>query len=73
MAEAILVRVRSDIEVAGSRAFAHWIVRTGDKLVAESTVREKVSSGCVVEATDWDVTEETIKRLGLAPCQAWHL
>ena len=73
MAEAILVRVTTEIEVCGERATALWIVATSDPTEAARTVRERVSSGCIVQATDTPVAPEMVKKLGLAPGQAWHL
>lgn len=73
MIQATIVRVLSEIEVAGQRATALWLVATGDAAEAERAVRERVTAGCEVEATDIPVAPETLDRLNLAPGQAWHL
>lgn len=73
MIPAPIVRVLTEIDVAGQRATALWVVATGDAAEAERTVREHVAAGCEVEATDIPVAPETLDRLKLSPGQAWHL
>jgi hypothetical protein len=73
MTEAVLVRVTTEIQVGDGRATALWIVATPDRDEAVRAVTERVSSGCIVEATESEVKPETVKRLGLARGQAWHL
>jgi hypothetical protein len=73
MARAILVRVTTEFDANSDRATALWIVATDDPETAVQIVREKVLLGCIVEATDHEVTEATIERLGLAARQSWHL
>lgn len=71
--QAILVRVTTDIEIAGERAVALWIVASGDPKRAEAIVREMVSSDSIVEATDKRVAPEVVERLRLLPGDAYHL
>ena len=73
MGKGIFVRVTTEIVVGDARATAYWIVATDDPKTAEQIVRQAVSPGCIVEATDTEVGPETVKRLGLARGQAWHL
>jgi hypothetical protein len=73
MSRAILVRVTTEFDANSDRATALWIVATDDPETAVRTVREKVVLGCIIEATDHQVTESTIERLGLAAGQVWHL
>jgi hypothetical protein len=73
MTEAVLVRVTTEIEVAGGRAVALWIVATADRSEAKRIVRERVSDESVVEVSDAPVSPETTGRLRLAPGQAWQL
>ena len=73
MTQATLVRVQTDILVMGSPATALWIVATGDHEEALNAVRAHVRPDWKIEVADWTVSEDTIKRLGLAPGQAWHL
>jgi hypothetical protein len=75
MTAATLVRVTTNITVgpSGERAWSLWIVVGDDPKAAEQIVRRAVSPGCIVEATNIEVGPETVKRLGLAPGQAWHL
>ena len=73
MARAILVRVITEFDANSDRATALWIVATDDPETAVRTVREKVVLGCIVEATDHEITDSTIERLGLAAGQGWHV
>ncbi len=73
MAEAIIVHVTTEAVTLGVRESQFWIVATGDRAVAESAVRARVSIRCVVEATDHKVSPATIRALGLAAGQAWPL
>jgi hypothetical protein len=73
MGKGIFVRVTTETVVGGARTTAYWIVATDDPTTAEEIVRKAVALGCIVEATDTEVGPETVKRLGLAPGQAWHL
>ena len=73
MPRAILVRVITEFDANSDRAMALWVVATDDPDTAVRTVREKVVVGCIVEATDHQLTDSTVERLGLAAGQAWHL
>ena len=73
MRRAILVRVITEFDANSDRAMALWVVATDDPDTAVRTVREKVVVGCIVEATDHQLTDSTVERLGLAAGQAWHL
>ena len=71
--DGILVRVSVNIIVDGGPAMTFWIVATNDPKAAEEVVRKKVSATCLVEATLIPVLPDTLKKLGLAPGEAWLL
>jgi hypothetical protein len=74
MAEAFFVRVEAPRSVSlGHRTFEIWIVATDDPAVAVSAVKAKVAPGANVELIHDRPADETIKRLALAPGQAWLL
>jgi hypothetical protein len=73
MSEAVFVRVEAERTPAGGRTFEIWIVATDDPDEAVKAVRELVSPKRNVEAIHDRPSEETIKRLALAPGQAWLL
>jgi hypothetical protein len=74
MATGIFVRETTDIVgVGGEFATRYWIVATDDAEAAERAVRKMSVKSRAVEATDIPVEPETMKRLGLAPGQAWYL
>ena len=70
---AVLVRVTTEFDANSDRATALWIVVTDNPETAVRTVRQKVVVGCIVEATEHEVADSTVERLGLAAGQAWHL
>jgi hypothetical protein len=70
MRNATCIRVITEIEVNGVRATMLWLVATSDADEAVRAVRARVSAGCVVEATDYEFSPETVERLGLAAGQA---
>ena len=57
----------------GHRTFELWIVATDDPDEAVSAVEAKVAPGVHVELIHDRPSDETIKRLALAPGQAWLL
>jgi hypothetical protein len=73
MADAVLVRVTSEMVVGDSRATALWLVVADDPDHAVRIVKERVPAHCIVEATDHHVTRATVEKLGLARGQAWHI
>ena len=74
MAEAFFVRVEAPRSVSlGHRTFAIWIVATDDPDYAVTAVKAKVAPDANVELIHDRPSDETIKRLGLAPGQAWLL
>ena len=74
MAEAFFVRVEADRSAStGGRTFELWIVATSYPDVAISAVRAKVAAGSNVELIHDHPSDETIRRLALAPGQAWLL
>lgn len=73
MPGAIVVREITEIVSQGERVPALWIVVTDDPEAAQKAVEARVSAGSIVQATDGKVGAETVKRLGLAPGQAWQL
>ena len=52
MVEAIIVHVTTEAVTLGAQETQFWIVATGDRAAAEKAVRQQVSAGCVVKATD---------------------
>jgi hypothetical protein len=74
MAEAFFVRVETPRSLSlGHRTFEIWIVATDDPAEAERAVKAKVAPGSSVELIHDGPSDETIKRLALAPGQAWLL
>ena len=71
--DGILVRVSANIIVGGGPATTFWVVATDDPKAAEEAVKKKVSATCLVEATLIPVLPDTLKKLGLAPGEAWLL
>jgi hypothetical protein len=71
--DGILVRVSTDIIVDRGPATTFWVVASNDPKAAEEVVRKKVSATCLVEATLIPVLPDTLKKLGLAPGEAWLL
>ena len=70
---ATLVRVTTEFNANSDRATALWIIATDDPETAVRTVRQKVVLGCIIEATEHQVTESTIERLWLEAGQVRHL
>ena len=74
MAEAFFVRVEAARSAStGGRTFEIWIVATDDPEEAVRAVKAIVSAGANVELIHDRPSDETIKRLALAPGQAWLL
>jgi hypothetical protein len=74
MAEAFFVRVETPRSVSlGHRTFEIWIVATDNPDEATRAVKAKVESGANVELIHDRPSDETIRRLALAPGQAWLL
>ena len=74
MAEAFFVRVEADRSAStGGRTFEIWIVATGDPDEAIRAVQAKVVPGSTVELIHDHPSDETLRRLALAPGQAWLL
>jgi hypothetical protein len=74
MAEAFFVRVETARSAStGGRTFEIWIVATGDPGEAQRAVEAMVAPGSNVEVIHDHPSDETIKRLALAPGQAWLL
>ena len=74
MAEAFFVRVEAARSAStGGRTFEIWIVATDDPDEAVRAVAAMVASGSNVELIHDRPSDETIKRLALAPGQAWLL
>jgi hypothetical protein len=69
----MIVQVTTEKTPRGAHEVQLWIVATGNRSAAETAVRHRVSAGSIVEATTHLVSEDTVKRLGLAPGQAWCL
>jgi hypothetical protein len=74
MAEAFFVRVEAARSAStGGRTFEIWIVATDDPDEAKRAVEAMVSPGSNIEVIHDRPSDETIKRLALAPGQAWLL
>jgi hypothetical protein len=74
MAEAFFVRVEAARSAStGGRTFEIWIVATDDPGQAVSAVKAMVAPDANVELIHDHPSDETIKRLALAPGQAWLL
>jgi len=74
MAEAFFVRVEAARSAStGGRTFEIWIVATDDPSEAVRAVTAMVAAGSNVELIHDRPSDETIKRLALAPGQAWLL
>ena len=74
MAEAFFVRVEAARSAStGGRTFEIWIVATGDPDEAVRAVKAMTPPGANVELIHDRPSDETIKRLALAPGQAWLL
>jgi hypothetical protein len=74
MAEAFFVRVEAARSAStGGRTFEIWIVATDDPDQAVRAVSVMVAPGSNVELIHDRPSDETIKRLALAPGQAWLL
>ena len=74
MAEAFFVRVEGSRSAStGGRTFEIWIVATDNPTEAISAVKAKVVPGANVELIHDRPSDETIKRLALAPGEAWLL
>jgi hypothetical protein len=61
------------IRVSDGRATALWVTATGTAEQALEAVRQRVSPTCEVTLEDQRVSLQTLKRLGLAGGQIWHL
>ena len=70
---ALFVRVSADSTPNVNRTFEIWIVATDDPEEAVRAVKALVSAGANVELIHDRPSDETIKRLALAPGQAWLL
>jgi hypothetical protein len=71
MAEAFFVRVEAARSAStDGRTFELWIVATGDPDEAIRAVEAKVTPGSNVELIHDRPSDETIRRLALAPGQA---
>ena len=57
----------------GHRTFEIWIVATDDPDQAVNAVKAMTAAGANVELIHDHPSDETIKRLALAPGQAWLL
>jgi hypothetical protein len=74
MAEAHFIRVEAARSAStGGRTFEIWIVATDDPSEARRAVAAKVAPGSNVEVIHDRPSDETIKRLALAPGEAWLL
>jgi len=74
MSEAFFVRVEAARSAStGGRTFELWIVATDDPDEAVKAVKAMVAPGSNVELIHDRPSDETIKRLALAPGQAWLL
>ena len=74
MAEAFFVRVEAPRSVStGGRTFEIWIVATDDPDQAVNAVKAMTAAGANIELIHDHPSDETIKRLALAPGQAWLL
>ena len=74
MAEAFFVRVEAPRSAStGGRTFEIWIVATDDPDQAVNAVKAMAAAGANVELIHDHPSDETIKRLALAPGQAWLL
>jgi len=71
--ENFVIRVRTDTLVVSDRATALWIVCADSPEEALEIVRGQIASGCEAEMTDHKLQPDTLKKLGLAKGQAWHL
>jgi hypothetical protein len=71
--ENFVIRVRTDTLVVSDRATALWIVCADSPEEALEIVRGRIASGCEAEMTDHRLQPDTVKKLGLAKGQAWHL
>jgi hypothetical protein len=67
MNEAYVVRVRTDIRVENTRAFALWAVVAVSKEAALSAVRATMPFGYLVDKVVGNLSAETAKRLELQP------
>jgi len=74
MAEAFFVRVEAARSAStGGRTFEIWIVATDDPDEAVRAVKAVAAPGANVELIHDRPSDETIRRLALAPGQAWLL
>jgi len=74
MAEAFFVRVEAARSAStGGRTFEIWIVATDDPNEAVRAVKAVTAPGANVELIHDRPSDETIRRLALAPGQAWLL
>jgi len=74
MAEAFFVRVEAARSAStGGRTFELWMVATDDPDEAKRAVEAMVAPGSNIEVIHDRPSDETIKRLALAPGQAWLL
>jgi hypothetical protein len=74
MAEAFFVRVEAARSAStGGRTFEIWIVATDDPNQAVRAVKAVTAPGANVELIHDRPSDETIRRLALAPGQAWLL
>ena len=70
---ALFVRVSAESSPTINRTFEIWLVATDDPAEAEKAVRELVSPQRSVEVIHDLPSEETVRRLALAPGKAWLL
>ena len=61
------------IRVSDRRGTALWVTATGTPEEALKAGRERVSPRCEVTIAEQRVSLATLKRLGLANGQVWHL
>jgi len=74
MTGAFFVRVEAARSAStGGRTFEIWIVATDDPAEAERAIKAMVAPGSNVELIHDRPSDETIRRLALAPGQAWLL
>ena len=74
MAEAFFVRVEAPrLASTGGRTFEIWIVATDDPDHAVNAVKAMTAAGANVELIHDHPSDVTLKRLALAPGQAWLL
>lgn len=71
--EHFVIRVRADALVKGERNTALWVVCTDSPEQALEIVRAKVAKGSELEITYHRLQSDTVRKLGLAKGQAWHL